>query len=290
LKIRTEGSEVFREEADNAITKKGRLCIPRSEELKNEILSEAHDTPYTAHPGNTKMYQDLKSRFWWEGMKKDVASYVRKCLNCQQVKALHQRPYGKLQPLEVPEWKWDDIAMDFVVGLPKSRRGNDAIWIVVDRLTKSAHFIPVAVSFNSERLARLYVQEIVRLHGVPKSITSDRDPKFTSRFWRSLQKEMGTQLNFSSAYHPQSDGQSERTIQTLEDMLRSVVVDRSGQWEPALPLVEFAYNNSYQATIGMAPYEALYGRKCRSPLYWDGVGERKLLGPEAISEMTEVIR
>ena len=122
------------------------------------------------------------------------------------------------------------------------------------------------------------------------TITSDRDPKFTSRFWISLQQELGTRLNFSTAFHPQTDGQSERTIQTLEDMLRAVVLDRGGSWESALPLIEFAYNNSFQATINMAPYEALYGRKCRSPLYWDEVGERRVLGPDAVEEMVGIVR
>ena len=162
--------------------------------------------------------------------------------------------------------------------------------MIIDRLTKSAHFVPVRITYGSDKLAQIYVQEIIRLHGIPVTITSDRDPKFTSRFWISLQRELGTRLNFSTAFHPQTDGQSERTIQILEDMLRAVVLDRGGKWEPVLPLIEFAYNNSYQATINMAPYEALYGKKCRSPLYWDEVGERKTLGPDSVEEMIEIVR
>lgn len=223
-------------------------------------------------------------------MKRSVTMFVERCLACQQVKALHQRPYGKLQPLEIPEWKWDHITMDFVTGLPKTKQGNTAIWVIVDRLTKCAHFIPIHITYGSEKLAQLYVQEIIRLHGIPITITSDRDPKLTSKVWKSLQKELGSMLNFSTAFHPQTDGQSERTIQTLEDMLRAVILDRGGSWESILPLIEFAYNNSYQATIDMAPYEALYGRKCRSPLYWDEVGERKMLGPDLINEMIEIVR
>ncbi|XP_042019055.1 uncharacterized protein LOC121766889, partial [Salvia splendens] len=224
----------------------GRLCVPKDEGLRMEIMREAHETPYAAHPGSTKMYQDLKRQFWWNGMKKHVAAFVERCLACQQVKALHQRPYGKLQPLEIPEWKWEHIAMDFVVGLPKSQRGNTVIWVIIDRLTKSAHFVPVRATYGSDQLAKVYVREIIRLHGVPATITSDRDAKFTSRFWTSLQSELGTKLNFSTAFHPQTDGQSERTIQALEDMLRAVVLDRGVGWEEVLPLVEFAYNNSYQ--------------------------------------------
>jgi hypothetical protein len=179
--------------------------------------------------------------------------------------------------------------MDFVVGLPKAPSGQDTIWVIVDRLTKRAHFLPIKVIDSMDKLAELYVREIVRLHGVPIFIVSDRDPRFTSRFWEKLQSATGTKLNFSTTYHPQTDGQSERTIQTLKDMLRLCVLDFKWSWIRYLPLVEFAYNNSFQATIGMAPYEALYGRKCRSPLYWDEVGESQLLGPELVQETKEKI-
>ena len=226
------------------------------------------------------MYQDLKRRYWWPGMKRDVVQFVEKCLTCQQVKAEHQRPAGTLQPLGIPEWKWDQVTMDFVSGLPKTRQNHDSAWVIVDRLTKAAHFVPVNMTYTMDKLAELYVQNIVRLHGVPKSIVSDRDSRFTSKFWGSLQTALGTKLKFSTAYHPQTDGQSERTIQILEDMLRACAIDFQGNWEKFLPLVEFAYNNSYQATIEMAPYEALYGRKCRSPVHWDEAGESKYLGPE----------
>jgi hypothetical protein len=161
--------------------------------------------------------------------------------------------------------------------------------VIVDRLTKAAHFIPTKVKYSLEKLTELYLQEIVRLHGVPESIVSDRDPCFTSRFWRSLQQAMGTKLQFSTAYHPQIDGQSERTIQTLEDMLRACVLDFSGNWARYLPLIEFAYNNSYQASIGMAPYEALYRRKCRSPLYWDELSERRILGPNIVQDTIDKV-
>ena len=227
--------------------------------MKNQILTEAHETPYSVHPGTTKMYKDLKEHFWWPGMKKDVTKFVERCLTCQKIKAEHQRPAGEIQSIEVLEWKWEQIAMDFVVGLPKTAKGHDAIWVIIDRLTKSAHFLPIKVTYSLEQLANLYVQEIVRLHGVPTSIISDRDSRFTSTFWRNVQQAMGTKLKFSTAFHPQTDGQSERTIQTLEDMLRACVMDFKGTWNHYLPLVEFSYNNSFQASIGMAPYEALHG-------------------------------
>nr|CAN71472.1 hypothetical protein VITISV_040055 [Vitis vinifera] len=223
-------------------------------------------------------------------MKRDIAQFVAQCLVCQQVKAEHQRPAGSLQPLAIPEWKWEHITMDFVIGLPRTLGGNNAIWVIVDRLTKSAHFLPMKVNFSLDRLASLYVKEIVRMHGVPVSIVSDRDPRFTSRFWHSLQKALGTKLSFSTAFHPQTDGQSEMVIQVLEDLLRACILELQGNWDDHLPLVKFAYNNSFQASIGMTPFEALYGRKCRSPICWNDVGERKLLGPKLVQLIVEKLK
>ncbi|GJT40921.1 putative reverse transcriptase domain-containing protein [Tanacetum coccineum] len=161
--------------------------------------------------------------------------------------------------------------MDFVTKLPKTSNGHDTIWVIVNRLTKSAHFIPTRETDIMETLTRVYIKEIVSRHGVPISIISDRGSHFTSRFWRSLQSALGTQLDMSMAYHPKTDGQSERTIQTLEDMLRACIIDFGKGWERHLPLVEFSYNNSYHANIKAAPFEALYGRKCRSPCKFDNV-------------------
>uniref|UniRef100_A0A2N9GE10 RNA-directed DNA polymerase n=1 Tax=Fagus sylvatica TaxID=28930 RepID=A0A2N9GE10_FAGSY len=276
--------------SDDGVLKFGnRLCVPNDPSIKNDILEEAHRSPYTMHPGSTKMYRDLRETFWWNNMKREIAQFVEQCLTCQQVKVEHQRPSGLLQSLPIPEWKWEHISMDFVSGLPRSPKGHDAIWVIVDRLTKSAHFIPIRMNYSLDQLAQLYIEEIVRLHGIPVSIVSDRDPRFTSRFWKSLHKALGTNLNFSTAFHPQTDGQSERTIQILEDMLRACVLDLKGSWANHLCLVEFAYNNSFQSSIGMAPYEALYGRKCRSPICWDEVGVRKILGPEIIQRTCEKV-
>ncbi|KAL0291128.1 UNVERIFIED_CONTAM: Transposon Ty3-I Gag-Pol polyprotein [Sesamum radiatum] len=165
-----------------------RICVPDVEELRTEIMHEAHYAPYAMHPGSTKMYRDLRPYYWWPTMKKDVAEFVARCLTCQQVKAEHQAPAGKLHPLTIPEWKWEKITMDFIVGLPRTFRKHDAIWVVVDRLTKSAHFLPIRQNDSLDKLAELYVSEIVRLHGIPTSIVSDRDPRFTSHFWGSLQR------------------------------------------------------------------------------------------------------
>src|SRR5262249_16078617 len=267
-----------------------RLCVPCDVQLRNDLLAEAHRSRYTVHPGTTKMFRNLKQYFWWSGMKRDVAEFVSRCLVCQQVKAEHQRPSGLMQKMDIPQWKWEEITMDFVVGLSRTQQGHDAIWVVVDRLTKSAHFVPIKLAQPVEKLAKLYVDCIVRLHGIPVSIISDRYPRFTSRIWRRVQEALGTQVKLSTAFHPHTDGQSERTIQTLEDMGRSCSLDWKDSWDRQLSLVEFAYNNSYHSSIGMAPFEALYGRPCRSPVCWDEVGERRLLGPELIQDSAEKVQ
>nr|GFD01111.1 retrotransposon protein, putative, Ty3-gypsy subclass [Tanacetum cinerariifolium] len=181
-----------------------------------------------------------KQHFWWSGMKRDVAMFVSKCLICQQVKIEHQRASGLLQQLDIPVWKWDEISMDFVTGLPRTQRRHDTIWVVVDRLTKSAHFFPIRKDYSVSR------------------------------------------LKFSTAFHPQTDGQSERTIQTLEDMLRSCALEWTGNSDDYICLVEFAYSNSWHASIKCAPFEMLYGMKCCAPICWDQIEERVIEGPEMI--------
>ncbi|CAN6697774.1 unnamed protein product [Malus baccata var. baccata] len=180
--------------------------------------------------------------------------------------------------------------MDFVYKLPRTRNGFDGVWVIVDRLTKSAHFIPVREKYPLNKLAKLFITKIVKYHGVPVNTISDRDPRFTSKFWVAFQEALGTKLLYSTAYHPQTDGQSERTIQTLEDMLRSSVLQFGDSWHDCLDLMEFAYNNSFHSSIGMSPFEALYGRACRTPLCWSEVGERVLEGPEIVDETTQNIQ
>ncbi|GJY26120.1 putative reverse transcriptase domain-containing protein [Tanacetum coccineum] len=206
--------------------------------IKDRILEaqkEAMDVSAGLQKGLDEMIEQRSDgtldRYWWPGMKKDIAMY-------------------------------EGIAMDFVTKLPRTSSGHDTIWVIVDRLTKSAHFLPMREDYKMDRLARLYLNEIVARHGVPISIISDRDSHFTSRFWQSMQEALGTRLDMSTAYHPQTDGQSERTIQTLEDMLRACVLDFRGSWDVHLSLVEFSYNNSYHSSVRCAPFEALYGRKC----------------------------
>ncbi|GJZ52710.1 reverse transcriptase domain-containing protein [Tanacetum coccineum] len=198
--------------------------------------------------------------YWWLGMKRDIATYVSKCLTCAKVKAEHQRPLGLLQQPEIPEWKWENITMDFITKLPRTRSGHDAIWVVVDRLTKSTHFLAIREDYSTEKLARLYTDDIVACHGVLVSIISDHDARFTSRLWQTFQKALGTRLDMSTAYHPQTDRQT-----------------------------EFSYNNSYHTSIWCASFKAPYGRKCRSPVLWAKIGEGSLIGPELVQETTDKV-
>ncbi|GJX06867.1 putative reverse transcriptase domain-containing protein [Tanacetum coccineum] len=239
-----------------------RVWLPRYGGLRDLVMHESHKSKYSIHPGSDKMYQDLKLLYWWPNMKANIATYVSKCLTCAKVKAEHQKPSGLLQQPEIPVWKWERITMDFVSRLPRTPNGYDTIWVIVDRLTKSAHFLLMKKTDSMEKLTRLYLKEM---------------------------KALGTNLDMSTAYRPQIVGQSERTIQTLEDMLRDCVIDFGNSWDRHLPLVEFSYNNSYHASIKAAPYEALYGRKYRSPVCWSEVGDSQLTGPELIRDMTKKI-
>ncbi|GKC15890.1 putative reverse transcriptase domain-containing protein, partial [Tanacetum coccineum] len=208
-----------------------RVWLPRYGGLRDLVMHESHKSKYSIHPGSDKMYQDLKLLYWWPNMKADIATYV--------IKAEHQKPSRLLQQSKIPVWKWERITMDFVSRLPRMPSGYDTIWVIVDRLTKLGHFLPMKKTDSMEKFMLLYLKEI---------------------------EALGTNLDMSTAYHPQIDGQSERTIQMLEDMLRACVIDFGSSWDRHLPLVEFSYNNSYHASIKAAPYEDLYGRKCRSPI------------------------
>ncbi|WVZ80576.1 hypothetical protein U9M48_028042 [Paspalum notatum var. saurae] len=232
---------------------KHRLVVPKDIELRKKILDEAHTSMFTIHPGSNKMYQDLKQKFWWTRMKREIAKYVSECDVCQRIKADHLKLAGMLQPLAIPAWKWEDVHMDFIY-------------------------------------AELYISRIVSLHGVPRTIMSDRGSLFVSRFWEQLQDALGTNLVRNSAYHPQTSGQVERVNQILEDMLRACALAYSTKWDDCLPLAEFAYNNSYQKSLEMAPFEALYGRRCRTPLNWSEPGERVTFGPDLVTQAEKQVK
>ncbi|GKF71102.1 putative reverse transcriptase domain-containing protein, partial [Tanacetum coccineum] len=184
--------EMIKQISDGDLYYLDRIWVPLKGEVRTLIMDEAHKLKYFVHPGADKMYYDLRDRYWWLGMKKDVAEYVSKCLTCLKVKAEHQRLSGLLQQSEIPVWKWEGIAMNFVIKLPRTISGHDTIWVIVDRLTKSAHFLPMREDYKMDRLARLYLNEIVSKHGVPISIILDRDSRFTSRFWQTMQEALGT--------------------------------------------------------------------------------------------------
>ncbi|GKB61677.1 putative reverse transcriptase domain-containing protein [Tanacetum coccineum] len=272
--------------ADGTLCLNNRSWLSCYGDLRTLIMHESHKSKYSIHPGSDKLYQDMKQLYSWPNMKADIATYI-------------------------PQWKWDNITMDFVTKLPRTPSGYDTIWVIIDRLTKSAHFLPMRENNPMDKLAKLYLKEVVTRHIIAVSIICDRDPRFTSNYWRSFQNAIDTLLDMSTTYHPKTDGQSERTIQTLEDMLRAWVIDFGNGWEKHLSLIEFSYNNSYHARIKAAPFEALYGRKCRSPVYhysikvapfealygrkcrspvcWAEVEDAQLTGPELIHETTEKI-
>ncbi|GJX92133.1 putative reverse transcriptase domain-containing protein [Tanacetum coccineum] len=219
-------------------------------------MDEAHKSRYSVHPRADKIYYDLRDMYWWPGMNRDIATFVSECLTCAKVKAKHQRPSGLLQQPEIPEWKWENITMDFITKLPRTRSGHDAIWV---------------------------------MHGVLLAIILDHDAWFTLRLWQTFQKALGTRLDMSTAYHPHTNGHSECIIQTLEDMLRACVIDFGGSWDVHLPLAEFSYTKNYHTSIWYAPFEALYGRKCRSPVLWAEIREGSLIGPELVQETTDKV-
>jgi hypothetical protein len=280
--LKYEGYQMLEE---GLLTYRNKLYILNCDDLKRFIMDELHKIPYTGHSGYQKMITTTRKQFYWLGLKKDIANYLSKCLECQQVKAEHRHLAGLLQPLPIPECKWETISMDFITGFPKSTKKNDTIMVMVDKLSKSVHFIPVKSTCKAIDIANIFMKEIFRLHGMPKEIVSDRDTKFTSNFWKSLMIGLETKLLFSTAYHPQTDGKTERVNQILEDMLRMHVMHQPKKWEDYLPLIEFAYNNGYQESLKMSHFEVLYSRQCTIPISWSNPVDRITIGPDILKEM-----
>jgi hypothetical protein len=218
-------------------------------------------------------------------MNREIVKYVSECDTCWRVKADHLWLAENLQPLSISEWKWENICMDFIVGLPRTSRGYNSIWVIVDRLTKSAHFIHVSTAYRVWQYVELYMSYIVRYHGIPKIIISNRGSIFVPNFWEQLHDCLGTHLIWSSAYHPQTDGQTERVNQINEDILHACVLNDGPKWDKHLPLAEFSYNISFQESIKMSPFEALYGQPCCTPLSWSKLGERVIFGPDIVIEV-----
>jgi hypothetical protein len=289
-KIEADKANCFRKDDQGIVWFNNRIVVPKDTNVYQQILDEAHLSRYSIHPRSTKMYQDLKQHYWWTKMKIEIARYVARCDTCRCVKAIHMKTAGPLQSLPIPTWKWEDISMDFIVGLPGTTKGFDSIWVIIDRHTKIAHFLPIKTDHPVAVYAQLYIARILSLHGVPKTIVSDRGPQFVSKFWEDLHKSLGTKLLHSTTYHPQTSGQTEWVNQILEDMLRACVLEFPQKWDECLPLAEFSYNNSYQESIKMAPFEALYGRRCRTPLNWSEPGERWFFRPDMVKEVEEKVQ
>jgi hypothetical protein len=198
--------EDYKLEADETLLYNNQIYVPNFQELKIMILKEMHNVPYVGYPGYQKTVAAVKSHYFWLGMKKEIAEYIARCMECQKVKAEHRNPVGLLQPLPIPKWKWEVVTMDFITGLPRTNKQHDSIMVVVDKLTKIYHFIPLKTTHKATHVVDIYMREVARLHGIPKTIVSDRDSKFTSKFWKGLFKGFGTNLNFNTTYHPESDG------------------------------------------------------------------------------------
>ncbi len=251
---------------DGVIYKDTCIYVPNSKVIKTQLLLECHDTPSSGHTGVAKTTELLTRSFYWPGMHGDVVQYVTTCLQCQCNKPSNSHPSGLLHPLPIPTRPMEQVTIDLITQLPVSKKGNDAIVVFVDKLTKLVHYAACKTTVTAPQLASIFMHEWVRLHGVPSSIVSDRDARFTSHFWRALWSQLGTKLAMSTAYHPQSDGQTERANRTLEDMLRAFVDYRHDDWDECLDAAEMAVNNSVQASTGFTPFQLLYGDHARTPL------------------------
>ncbi|KAL4281717.1 hypothetical protein GQ457_03G008900 [Hibiscus cannabinus] len=255
---------------EGLIVHRGRIMVPKEAALRAILLREFHSSMVGGHAGNTRTFNRLSANFYWQGMRKDVRTFVRDCQVCQRMKSESLAPAGLLQPLPIPQRVFEDISMDFITALPKSN-GNEAVMVVVDRFTKYGHFFALPRHFDSQYIAKLLIQGLVKLHGIPRSIVSDRDRIFVSEVWTELARLQGTELCMSSAYHPQTDGQTEALNRCLEMYLRCIAGDDPSKWEGYLAWAEYWYNTAYHASAGMTPFKALYGRDPPTILtYMDG--------------------
>jgi hypothetical protein len=234
--------------------KGNRLYVPADDRLRARILHECHDTPSSGHLGTAKTIHTVTQHYFWPGMQPDITDYVRSCESCQRSKPSHQLPAGLLQSLPIPDAPWRDVSLDLITSLPRTKAGHDAIVVFVCRLTKQLHCIATVTSVSAAQLAEIFLREVIRHHGVPSSLLSDRDPRFTAHLWRNIWQLFQTKLLMSTSAHPQTDGQTERANRTIEDMLRAFVDAKQDDWDEYLPLVEMAYNGSVQASTGFAPY------------------------------------
>jgi hypothetical protein len=240
------------------ILKKGRIWVVQNSTFQKQLLEYIHSNPTSGHSGYHKTIHRAKSDFYWTGMRKDIKRFVKECSVCQENKHETTHPAGLLQPLPIPTRAWSDISMDFIEGLPSSQ-GLSVILVVVDRFTKYGHFLPLSHPYTAAKVAQNFLVNVLKLHGMPKTIVTDRDPVFTSSFWRELFKLQGITLALSSAYHPQSDGQTEALNKCLETYLRCYAGAKPKEWSNWLPMAEWWYNTNHHSSTGYTPFEALYG-------------------------------
>jgi len=226
--------------------------------MRENIIREKHSGGLAGHFGIDKTLEQLSHFYFWPRMRRDVQRFVVKCKVCQLAKG-HSQNTGLYTPLPIPGRPWDSVSLDFVLGLPKTQKGYELVMVVVDRFSKMAHFVPCRKTSDATYVAHLFFNEIVRLHGLPTTILSDRDVKFTGHFWRTLWKKMNTQLSYSSAYHPQTDGQTEVVNRSLGNLLRNLVRENSRMWDRVLAQAEFAYNDLSNRSTGLSPFQILYG-------------------------------
>lgn len=275
-------------ERDGLLYHGDRLVVPNDTQLRTRILHECHDSPLSGHLGKDKTLEQVKRRFYWQRMDADIAQYVTSCDACQRNKPSQQAPMGKLQPLPIPTRPWQQVSMDLITQLPRSRNGFDAIVVFVDKLSKMAHYAPTTTNVTAPQLATIFMREVVRLHGVPESILSDRDPRFTANFWRAFWQQLGTTLTMSTAYHPQTDGQTERANRTLEEVLRAYVNFKQDDWDERLSAVELAVNNSVHASTGFTPFHLNSGQEVLMPLDHAIAGVRPSNNPEAAQRLEQL--
>ena len=261
LGVRTDRTVV-----EGILMKEGRICLPQDEEVKTAILQEIHDTLIGGHLGRDKTAHTVKLRFYWERMDDEIEKYVTSCQQCQQNKVSHQKAAGLLMPIKIPDRPGQQISLDLIGPLPKTARGNEAIVVFVDKFTKMTHYVATKMSVTAPELARLFIQIIVRQYGVPESIVSDRDPRFTAHFWKAFWRQLQTTLAMSTAHHAQTDGQTERANRTLEDTMTNFVEEDQRDWDLHLPLLELAVNSTKQASTGYSPFFMLYGREAVLPI------------------------
>lgn len=265
-----------------------RIYLPDDAQLHTRIIHECHDTPTAGHLGKDKTIDQVKRRFYWLRMDEEIQKYVVSCDLCQRNKPSQRPKIGLMQPLPIPNRPWQQVSMDLITQLPRSKLGNDAIVVFVDKLTKMVHYVPTTTNVTAPKLAKIVLREVCRLHGIPESILSDRDPRFTAHFWRALWDQLGTKLVMSTAYHPQTDGQTERANRTLEEMLRSYVNITQSDWDEHLSVLEMAYNNSKQISTGFSPFYLNTGQEIQMPLDLALGAARACKNPEAADRILEL--